>query len=166
MSATITFELSEKHFGIFYPYLVQDSVTDIDYNGRNIWITDLEKGRYPAPESVSERFVMQFTHDIANCMNRPFNQANQVLEADTNELRISIVHESAAVSRDQYLYPEISAGRAKYRRGAVGKRLCESAGFKPVSELCPREDEFCVWRDTGSGKDGMREIFYAVYPAG
>ena len=81
MSATITFELSEKHFGIFYPYLVQDSVTDIDYNGRNIWITDLEKGRYPAPESVSERFVMQFTHDIANCMNRPFNQANQVLEA-------------------------------------------------------------------------------------
>ena len=31
-------------------------------------------------------------------MNRPFNQANQVLEADTNELRISIVHESAAVS--------------------------------------------------------------------
>ena len=98
MSAAITFELSEKHFGIFYPYLVQDSVTDIDYNGRNIWITDLEKGRYPAPESVSERFVMQFTHDIANCMNRPFNQANQVLEADTSELRISIVHESAAVS--------------------------------------------------------------------
>lgn len=124
MSATITFELSEKHFGIFYPYLVQDSVTDIDYNGRNIWITDLEKGRYPAPESVSERFVMQFTHDIANCMNRPFNQANQVLEADTNELRISIVHESAAVSRDQYLYPEISA-----RSCEIPQRSCWKAAM-------------------------------------
>ena len=98
MSETITFALDEKHFGPFYRYLKQEEVTDIDYNGKNIWITDLERGRYPAPEIPQERFISQFTHDIANCMNRPFNQANKVLEADTRELRISIVHSSAALS--------------------------------------------------------------------
>lgn len=98
MSETITFELDEKHFGPFYRYMKKESVTDIDYNGKNVWITDLQKGRYRAPEILSDRFVMQFTHDIANCMNKPFNQANKVLEADTKELRISIVHDSAALS--------------------------------------------------------------------
>lgn len=98
MSETIDFELTERHFGPFFPYLKRESVTDIDYNGKNIWITDLQKGRYQAPEIAGERFIMQFTHDIANCINKPFNQANKVLEADTKELRISIVHDSAALS--------------------------------------------------------------------
>lgn len=98
MSETISFSVDEKHFGPFYPYMREESVTDVDYNGRDVWITDLKKGRYRANVMVEERFIVQFTQAIANCMNRPFNQANKVLEADTKELRISIVHASAALS--------------------------------------------------------------------
>lgn len=98
MSETIRFSLDEKHFGPFFPFIRQESVTDIDYNGRDVWITDLKKGRYRADLVLEEQFIVQFTQAIANCMNRPFNQANKVLEADTKELRISIVHASAALS--------------------------------------------------------------------
>ena len=91
-------ELTEEEFGPFYPFIQDKNVTDVDYNGKSLWIADLKKGRYRADVAVEEEFVERFTHRIANRVNKPFNRANNVLEAETNELRISIVHESAAIS--------------------------------------------------------------------
>jgi len=93
-----SWELTETEFGPFYPYIQDKNITDIDFNGKTLWVTDLKKGRYKAKAEVPEEFVERFTHRIANRVNKPFNRANNVLEAETNELRISIVHESAAVS--------------------------------------------------------------------
>ncbi|MEG1292497.1 MAG: pilus assembly protein, partial [Lachnospiraceae bacterium] len=59
-------ELTEQDFGVFAPYIQDKNVTDIDYNGNALWITDLKKGRYHAPVEVSEEFVERFTHRIAN----------------------------------------------------------------------------------------------------
>ena len=91
-------ELTEEEFGPFYSFIQDKNVTDIDYNGKTLWIADLQRGRYQADAVVREEFIERFTHRIANRVNKPFNRANNVLEAETNELRISIVHESAAVS--------------------------------------------------------------------
>lgn len=91
-------ELQEKDFGVFLPYVQRKEVTDIDYNGKELWITDLDLGRYCAKEQVSEEFIEEFTHRIANRVNKPFNRIHNVLEAETKTLRISIVHESAAVT--------------------------------------------------------------------
>lgn len=91
-------ELTEEEFGPFFPYIQDKNVTDIDYNGQTLWIADLRSGRYRSDVKVTEEFVERFTHRIANRVNKPFNRTSNVLEAETNELRISIVHESAAVS--------------------------------------------------------------------
>ena len=91
-------ELKEEDFGPFLPFVQEKDVTDIDYNGRELWITHLSRGRYRVDTKISREFVESFTHKIANRVNKPFNRANNVLEAETESLRISIVHESAAVS--------------------------------------------------------------------
>lgn len=43
-----------------YPYIIQSSVTDINWNGKQLWIDDLEQGRYMAPEILSDCFVERF----------------------------------------------------------------------------------------------------------
>ncbi len=91
-------ELREEDFGVFLPYVQKKEVTDIDFNGRELWITDLELGRYCAKAIVTEEFVEEFTHRISNRVNKPFNRVHNILEAETETLRISIIHESAAVS--------------------------------------------------------------------
>lgn len=98
MGEVITFEPTEEQFGVLWKYLLKPEVTDVDYNGKELWITDLRKGRYRAREVLSEQFISTFTHNISNCVNRQFNNANKILEADTRELRISIIHDSAAIS--------------------------------------------------------------------
>lgn len=91
-------KLREEDFGVFLPFVQEKSVTDIDYNGKDLWVTDLKKGRYRADVKVPQEFIEKFTHRIANLVNKSFNRMNDVLEAQTEELRISIVHESAAVT--------------------------------------------------------------------
>lgn len=91
-------ELRDEDFGVFLPFVKDKNVTDIDYNGRALWITDLKRGRYKAEEEVPKEFIEKFTHRIANLVNKSFNRMNDVLEAQTQDLRISIVHESAAVT--------------------------------------------------------------------
>lgn len=98
MSEIIDFEPTEEQFGPFWKYICDKKVTGISYNGKELWITDLDKGRYKADDVVTEKFLTQFVHNIANCVNKQFNSVNNVLEADTRELRISILHESVAKS--------------------------------------------------------------------
>lgn len=98
MGEVITFEPTEEQFGVLWKYLLEPGVTDVDYNGKELWITDLTKGRYRSGETLSEQFISTFTHNISNCVNKQFNNANKILEADTKELRISIIHDSVATS--------------------------------------------------------------------
>ena len=54
--------LKRQDYGVLYPYVMEETVTDIHWNGRQLWIDDLEKGRYMAPEILSEsRFHWPYT---------------------------------------------------------------------------------------------------------
>lgn len=98
MGEVMTFEPTESQFGVLWKYLRMPDVTDVDFNGKELWITDLKRGRYRAGESLAEQFISNFTHNISNCVNKQFNNANKILEADTRELRISVIHDSVATS--------------------------------------------------------------------
>ena len=98
MGEKITFEPTKEQFGVFWKYLMQPGVTDVDYNGSQLWVTDLKRGRYQAREVITDQFLNTFTHNISNCVNKQFNNASKILEADTRELRISIIHDSVATS--------------------------------------------------------------------
>ncbi len=91
--------MEPEYFGPFWKYVQNPKVTDIDYNGRELWITDVENERYVVTDvKITAKFLEQFSHRIANEVSKPFNRKNCLLEAETDTLRISIVHESVAVS--------------------------------------------------------------------
>ena len=96
-------ELGREYFGPLWKYVADEDITDIDYNGKEVWITNIWNERYKLnPEYVAEyitdSFVEQFTQRIANVVSRQFNKRNPELEAETSELRVTILHESVARS--------------------------------------------------------------------
>lgn len=96
-------ELGKEYFGPLWSFVASDEITDIDYNGKEIWLTNIFNERFRAnPQFVSEymttAFVEQFTQRIANVVSRQFNKRNPELEAETSELRVTILHESVAKS--------------------------------------------------------------------
>ncbi len=49
-------------FGPLWRYVRNDKITDIDYNGNQLWITDVENERYLIrSHGITEKFVEQFS---------------------------------------------------------------------------------------------------------
>lgn len=84
-------------FGPLTPYVEDEMITDINYNGHHLWIDHLLKGRY-LEDFDEDDFIRQFCYKIANYVNQSFNVSSPIIEAETKDLRISILHESIARS--------------------------------------------------------------------
>ncbi len=86
--------MNEFDFGVFSPFIQEPLITDINYNGKHCWIDHLRKGRYCVPEFDFYQECEQIAFKFANYANLPFNAVNPIVEAETNHLRISLVHAS------------------------------------------------------------------------
>lgn len=80
----------------------------------------MEKGIYKADVELTQEFVNQFCLRIANLMSRQFNRNDNVLEAETDTLRISIIH-----PKKRYLINVIDS---RERKTLYDKRTTDSSG--------------------------------------
>jgi pilus assembly protein CpaF len=87
--------LKRENFGPLLPYVDDKNITDINFNGTDVWVEHLKKGIYKVPVDLTEEFVSQFSIRISNVVSEQINKYNNVLEAETDILRISIIHPSA-----------------------------------------------------------------------
>jgi pilus assembly protein CpaF len=85
-------------FGLLNPWIKDDQITDINYNGKQVWVDHLQKGRYPIEPFSAHDFMQALAYKIANYVNLPFNISSPILEAETKELRISMIHQSVCRS--------------------------------------------------------------------
>ncbi len=91
--------LTPDNYGPLWRYVSDDAITDADFNGTDLWITDAAGRRTQISDhGITKAFVRAFSQRVANKVSKPFNKMHPLLEAETSTLRISILHESAAVS--------------------------------------------------------------------
>ena len=86
--------MKEECFGPLLPYVKDQQVTDINYNGTDVWIEHLKYGIRKAPVNLTPEFAGRFSVLISNIVSEQINKFNNVLEAETDTLRISIIHPS------------------------------------------------------------------------
>ena len=84
--------LQEADFGVLMKYIRKSSVTDINWNGTSLWIDDLYQGRYRSEVILSDEFLQRFSAKLSNVVSKQFNKYTPILEAETEELRISVIH--------------------------------------------------------------------------
>lgn len=95
--------IQPEFFGPFAPFIYDEGITDIDYNGKDLWTTSDNGQRIKRSIDISREFLMQFTSKVANSVNRQFNKTHPSLEAEAKtgqniSLRISVLSEDAAVT--------------------------------------------------------------------
>lgn len=94
-----SFDETEENFGALFEYIVDDNITDIDWNGRRLWLTTAMNERICVKDiDIDATFFERFAQRIANINGEIFNRMNPVLEAETESLRTSFVHPVRAVS--------------------------------------------------------------------
>ncbi len=89
---------NKDFFGPLFPLIEDPMITDIDYNGIALWVTDTQNLRYEAKDiQVTPAFVEEFSARVANVVSKPFHKQSPVLEAETETLRITVIHESISM---------------------------------------------------------------------
>ena len=88
-----SWKFDTEQFGPFLPFLEVETITDITWNGRALWIDDVDKGRYKTDVVLEESFVDSFSARVANYARRSFNSYNPLLEAQIGLFRVSIVND-------------------------------------------------------------------------
>lgn len=89
---------TEEYFGPLYPYVRNEKITDIDISNGMVFITDSTNQRKRVREiNVTDEFLEIFVQRVANTVSKSFNKDVPVLEAETDKLRLTIVHPSVAL---------------------------------------------------------------------
>lgn len=160
----LNFEPTEEQFGVFWKYIQMPGVTDIDYNGKALWITDIEKGRYRAREEITEQFLSSFIHNMSNCVNKQFNNANKILEADTKELRISIIHHSVALSGTCICIRKSPCIVRNTIQGMIKDKYCPEDILNLLINCVQAKMNFVFGGEPGSGKTECAKFFMQFIP--
>lgn len=89
----------QDFFGKLTPYIKDINITDINCNGRDVWLNHIEKGRYRAEDiDFTEEDVEKLAYKISNTENVQFNVNYPILQADLLDLRFHFTHKSFSVS--------------------------------------------------------------------
>lgn len=163
---TGNFRLSERHFGPLWKYVRQEAITNIDWDSGQLWIKYANQVRIPVcdPE-VTEEFIHNFSLIVANHESRPFNPVDCVLSAETDELRITIVHEAFAVSgRSMSIrksLPKLRFTAAK----ALEEGYCEPELLHLLVNCVQSGFNFVFCGEPGQGKTEAAKFFSSFIPA-
>lgn len=91
------FIIRPEDFGPLKDLVLDNKITDIDFNGQDLWTIDQSNRKVKRTEiEVNPGFIRRLAQNIANAEAKEFNQQFPSLEAETEDLRISIVHNSIA----------------------------------------------------------------------
>lgn len=117
-------EIKDTDYGPLLPFIQDENITDINWNGRTLWIDHLEKGRYAVEVTLDIDFIRLFSQKISNSVNENFNKFKPLLEAETDALRISILHESVTNTGYSLSIRKTPAKRRITRKQALADKYC------------------------------------------
>lgn len=161
-----SWELSPAHFGPLWKYIKDDEITDIDFNGKDLWITNTTNERIKIlSHGVTKEFIDKFSHYVANNVSKPFNKVENLLEADTETLRISIVHEAAAVSGRSVCIRKTLPNVRMTKESMIENGYCTKE-VQTLLENCVRARmNFVFCGEPGVGKTEGIKFFSQYIPA-
>lgn len=155
-------------FGPLYPYIANPQITDIDFNGEDLWIVTTDNRRCKidtAGEKITASFLEQFTGRIANEVSRGFNQMDNVLEAETGHLRITIVHESVALTGRSFCIRK-SLPRVRFTpETAIAQEYCSREMLEMLVNCVLAKMNFVFCGEPAAGKTECAKFFSQFIPA-
>ncbi len=156
---------NKDFFGPLLPYIEDESITDIDYNGAGLWLTDVENQRYEAKDcKITKAFVEEFSNRVANVVSKPFHKQSPVLEAETETLRITIIHESIALLGRGFSIRKSLPMVRLTEENMVASGYASEAVIRFLSECVKHQRNLVFCGEPGVGKTECAKFFSQFIP--
>lgn len=132
--------------------LLDDNVTDISYNGNNIFYMNNLKGRLLSNINISPSDVKDFIRQIANLTEKQFSYQVPILDVTAGKYRLNAVHNSIArFSEDQTITFSLRIASSKPRITDKSKFLTPEI-VSLLTAIIKSRLSIVIGGVTGSGK--------------
>ena len=152
-------EETKDFFGAIYAYVCDDDITDIDYNGSKLWLTYSNNYRECVESDINDEFVEQFSARVSNAVSKPFNKQYPVLEAETEFLRITIVHESVAMSGRTFCVRKSLPSVRLSEETMISSGFCDSKTLEYLKDCIRNKKNIVFCGEPGAGKTECAKFF-------
>ncbi|MEG0258564.1 MAG: ATPase, T2SS/T4P/T4SS family [Lysinibacillus sp.] len=145
------------------PYLNDEGITDISYNGTSLHIQHNENGRYKAPEQPSIEEVKVLVKQISDLQKGSFTNTEPVLDTEIGYLRLNAMHN--AISPDGMTFA-VRVSRPRLSAGSVADLITGSEDMveKLLQVLVLAESNIVISGRTGSGKTEFQKLLVGFIP--
>lgn len=147
-------EVLEKYFS-------NKNITDISFNGKDLYVQDNLKGRYKINENVSSDDVEKYIKQITYQNNQQFNDEQPILDTEFPNLRINAVHKTLSP------YGITASWRSSVPTLKITNYDSKVApkGFFSLLEACIKSScNVIISGKTGSGKTEMQKYLVGFIP--
>lgn len=157
-------EIKDEYFGDLLQYINDDLVTDITWNGHDLWLDNLEKGRYKVDLKLSDEWIEIFSTRIANLANKNFNMSEPLLEAETDNLRISIIDDSVTNTKRSIAIRKTPAVRRLNEKKMLKDQYADEMVILLLEAFVKSHCSVIVTGDVGSGKTELVKYLTKFIP--
>ena len=159
------FEVTRELFKDLYPLIMDNNVTDIKWNGRDLWIDDITKGRYKSDIKLTNKFLEILTTRIANHSNTHFNFSEPSLQAETDELRFHAIHPFRTGDGTYVLAIRKTPAVARLNRKTIlSQRYADELTIELLGALVRCHSSGIIIGDVGSGKTEFEKFIASFIP--
>lgn len=154
-------EIKELLYSSFLePYLMNDDITDISYNGTTLFIQDNKKGRYKAKDQPSQEAIATIVRSIANIRNKEFTDASPILDTEIDNIRLNAIHKTISP------FGITMAIRVSKPRKAITSlaTLANSQIEQLLKVLVETKNHMIISGETGSGKTELQKLLVDFIP--
>lgn len=147
------------------PLIAKESVTDISYNGVNIFFMDNKLGRKKSNIKISSNEAIDFIRQIANFSEKQFSYTIPTLDISVGKYRINAMHSSIVKVLDD------KSCSFAIRIGSEKNRINYDSDFIPkdvekyLLSCLENEESLVIAGPTGSGKTELQKYLLSKLKA-
>lgn len=141
--------------------LQNKSITDISFNGKDIYVQDNKKGRYKLDQVVSADEVEKYVKQITYQNNQQFNDEEPILDTEFPNLRINAIHKTLSP------YGMTVSWRSSVPTLKINnydKNIAPKNVFSLIEACVKSSCNIIISGKTGSGKTEMQKYLVGFIP--
>lgn len=149
----------------FLSIFLKDDVTDITYNGKDLFVENSISGRSKAPINVSNDEVGDFLSHLANISGKNFNALNPILDISFLNYRLNALHPLIAKKANEGVYTfALRIYSREIRINRNSNVFCSDEVHDLLQRIIENKKSIVISGKTGVGKTEFQKYLVGYMP--
>ncbi|MBO6108912.1 MAG: hypothetical protein J6P16_05870 [Eubacterium sp.] len=144
--------LSRQEYGLLFPYIIDERISGILWNGRALWIRDVSGESRMSGESLTEGFVDKLGMIASSRTGSKFGAKDPVFSRDIGDISIRMIHGSVAIAGTTICIEKRKKPEKVSEAALIKNGVTDAGGIGCLQDIVKNGLSFLIHGEYGSGR--------------